>query len=135
MNTADKKTSNDPASTTAVIETVCRYLDHSQKHISTEVSQQLAQTRQRALHDVPGVNASRWAAPAYWLIPALAAGWLLWLAAPGWLDSASTSQPALANVPELAGLPENQQLDILENMDFYLWLEQQGQLKNSQENS
>ncbi len=116
---------------------VLEYLERTSQYLPPAVHQRLTAHRRKALAAIDSHPGQRCWWLLWWVTPALAAGALFLFMLPGLFGNWSLphdgpselgpeimAEPALT-AEELAGLNESEQLDVLENMEFYLWLDSQ----------
>ena len=116
---------------------VLEHLERTSQHLPPAVHQRLTAHRRKALAAIDSHPGHRRWWLLWWVTPALAAGALFLFMLPGLFGTWSlhhdgpselgpewVAEPALT-AEELAGLNESEQLDVLENLEFYLWLDSQ----------
>jgi hypothetical protein len=130
----------DPGAQEAWLAAVKTHLDTDCESLPESLRERLYASRQQALRKLDEAPPPR-LIRAWWLAPVLAASILFALILPWWHspgqpgEDLSALPGAMETTPELAELPASAQLDVLENMEFYLWLEQQPKAMTNLEKS
>lgn len=121
---------------------VLDYLEQSSEQLPTAIQQRLAAQRLKALA-AANARPRSWRREAlWWMTPALTAALVL-LVLPRVHNEQSLAEESIPTafseqIPptdELAGLEENDRLDVLENLDFYLWLDKRLDPESTQKTS
>jgi len=121
---------------------VLDYLEQSSEQLPTAIQQRLAAQRLKTLA-AANARPRSWRKEAlWWMTPALTAALVL-LVLPRIHNEQNLAEESIPTafseqIPptdELAGLEENDRLDVLENLDFYLWLDKRLDPESTQKTS
>ncbi|GEM_PF-6013831 len=146
MNNMNKSPEHEPAATTRdkaaddCVQQVLNYLDVSTENLPTSIQQSLVESRlqaiRRAMPETSGFSIRH----NRWLVPAVATTILCALWLPTLIQKQPFQNPPPASLTEthpppadelvdianttIMEIPDEEQLDLLENLAFYRWLDQ-----------